>query len=483
MKNILSLKSFPFWLLTFSCILLLVVSQLIQDGIFSDGILYISVSKNLADGIGTFWDPHFSKTWPVFREQPPLYFGLLAIFFKVFGSSMYTERIFCFICMALTAFFIHKIWKKVMLRNNLGMVQQGWFPILLWISIPVCFWSYANHVEETVMTLFATISVYYLYQFFFLKQGNLIYLILGGIFIFLSSLTKGIQGVFPITAVFFYWLVSRKISFKQNIIYSIILIGIPVLVYAMLILFNHHVYDALKEYLQNRLGKTFHDKVNDTTDYHFEIVVRLFTELIPMFLIIGIILLLSRKMKTDNTAKKERNETSLWFLLIGLSGTLPLAITLEQRGFYMVTAFPLFALSAACFLSNRVSFLTGKINVKGESFNIFKIVSIIVLAGSLLFTVLQIGKTKRDEDMLPDIYAIGKILPHGEVISIPSAMLYEWSLSEYFVRYFYISLDAGNTKHYYFMIKKDLPKSLVPIGYTLYPINTTYVDLYIKANK
>jgi 4-amino-4-deoxy-L-arabinose transferase-like glycosyltransferase len=480
MKNILSLKSFPFWLLTLSFILLLVISQLVQDGIFNDGVLYISVSKNLAEGLGTFWDPHFNKVWPVFREQPPLYFGLLAIFFKIFGTGMYTERIFCFTCMLLTAFFINKIWKKVMLRNNPNMVQQGWFPILLWISVPVCFWAYSNHVEETVMALFATIAVYYLYQFCFLKQGNLIYLILGGVFIFLSSLTKGIQGVFPVTAVFFYWLVSRKISFKQNIIYSVVLIGIPALIYGLLILFNHHVYDALKEYLQNRLGKTFQTTVNDTTDYHLEIVVRLFTELIPMFLIMGLIVLLSWKMNTANAAKKELNQTSFWFLLIGLSGTLPLAVTLEQRGFYMVTAFPVFALSVACFLSNRISFLTDKINVTGKSFNIFKIISIIVLVGSLLFTVLQIGKTKRDEEMLPDIYAIGKIVPYGEVISIPSAISYEWGLSEYFSRNFYITLDAGTNQQNYFMIRKDLPKNLVPPNYKLYPIHTTFVDLYVK---
>ncbi len=480
MKSILSLKSFPFWLLTFSFILLLVVSQLVQDGIFNDGVLYISVSKNLADGLGTFWHPHFNKVYPVFREQPPLYFGLLAVFFKIFGTGMYTERIFCFTCMVLTAFFIHKIWKKVMLRNNPVMIEHGWLPVLLWISIPVCFWAYSNHVEETVMALFVTISVYYLYQFLYIKKDNLIYLILAGIFIFLSSLTKGIQGIFPVTAIFFYWLVSKNISFKKNIIYSVILIGIPIFIYTLLILFNHHVYDALKEYLQNRLGKTFQTTVNNTTDYHLEIVVRLFTELIPMFLIIAIILLTSRKMNTDNTDKKERNETSLWFLLIGLSGTLPLAVTLEQRGFYMVMAFPLFALSAACFFSNRIFFLTDKINVTGKSFNIFKIVSIIVLVGSLLFTLLQIGKTKRDEKILSDIYTIGKIIPHGEIVGTPYTISYEWGLSEYFSRYFYITLDASTNEHKYFMIRKDLPKNLVPPNYKIYPIHTMFVDLYVK---
>ncbi len=81
-KNIFSSKTLPFWLFTISAILILTISQLIQDGVFMDGMLYISVSKNLADGMGTFWEPHFSKTvMTVFREQPPLYFGMLSYFF------------------------------------------------------------------------------------------------------------------------------------------------------------------------------------------------------------------------------------------------------------------------------------------------------------------------------------------------------------------------------------------------------------------
>jgi len=193
MKNILSLKSFPFWLLTISAILILSVSQLVQDGIFSDGILYISVSKNLADGLGTFWDPHFNKVWPLFREQPPLYFGLLAIFFKVFGTGMYTERIFSFTLLLLTAVYIHKIWRLIV--PNI-MKQHSWLPLLFWISIPVIFWSYANHVEETVMCLFVLISVFHLYKALFSNERVLINLVLAGIFIFLQVLRKVFKGYF-----------------------------------------------------------------------------------------------------------------------------------------------------------------------------------------------------------------------------------------------------------------------------------------------
>jgi len=92
-------KTTPFWIFTIAVIIILIVSQLLQDGAFMDGMLYVSVSKNLAIGHGTFWNLNFSQTFlPEFHEQPPLYFGLLSLFYKAFGTSLYVERLFCFLC-------------------------------------------------------------------------------------------------------------------------------------------------------------------------------------------------------------------------------------------------------------------------------------------------------------------------------------------------------------------------------------------------
>ena len=64
----LSTKHLPFWLITLSMFVALILPTLLQDGMFMDGLFYASVSKNLADGIGTFWFPHFSQTlFPLFQ--------------------------------------------------------------------------------------------------------------------------------------------------------------------------------------------------------------------------------------------------------------------------------------------------------------------------------------------------------------------------------------------------------------------------------
>ena len=479
MKQFFVSKTLPFWLFTISAILILTISQLIQDGVFMDGMLYISVSKNLADGLGTFWEPHFSLTYyDIFREQPPLYFGLLAAFYKVFGTSMYVERLFCFICFTFTLIYIHRIW-KTLFSDDEQINKNSWLPILFFISIPICFWSYSNHVEETVMTLFTTMSVYYLSKVLFKKENVIFYLILGGLCIFLSSLTKGIQGLFPITAVFWYWLINNKgITFKKNILYSIILIGTPVLIYGILIFFNTHIYDVFKLYFENRLGMTFNNTERFTTDNRFEIMFRLFTELIPMYILMLFIYLFSKKYMVVSVNKNEHFKRITWLLLIGFSGSLPLMITLEQRGFYLLTTLPLFTIAGAAMFANKINALVEKINVDGNFYKYAKWTTFVILLFSLTFTISKIGETKRDKNLLSDIYNIGKIIPYGSIVKIAPEMGPDYSLREYFIRNFYINTDNSNTPHEYYIIRKNLSKNLIPHNYMLYPLVTKEIDLY-----
>lgn len=482
MKHFFESKTLPFWLFTFSAILILTISQLVQDGIFMDGLLYISVGKNLADGLGTFWEPHFSLTYyTVFREQPPLYFGLLALFYKIFGTGMYTERLFCFVFFVLTLFYIHKIW-NVLFHDDKKLNQNSWLPILFFTTIPICFWSYSNHVEETVMTLFTTLSVYCLCKALIVKTNIVYYLILAGIYVFLSSLTKGLQGLFPITGVFLFWLVNNnKISFKNTIFYSFIVVGTPVLLYGVLLFFNDHIYDVFKLYFENRLGNTFNNTSRFTTDNRFEIMFRLFTELIPMLILMLIIFLISLRYKTEEVNQEKHFSKIAWLLLIGFSGSLPLMITLEQRGFYLLTTLPLFAISGAALLANKMGNLVEKIKPDGNFYKYSKRITISVVLISITFTFFKIGETKRDKNLLYDIYNIGKIVPYGNIINISPEMSSDYSLREYFIRNFYISTDDTDKQNEFFIIRKNLSKKLVPLSYRLYPLVTKEIDLYKLA--
>ncbi|HKC67843.1 MAG TPA: glycosyltransferase family 39 protein [Bacteroidia bacterium] len=454
---------------------MLIISQLIQDGMFMDGMQYTAVGKNLADNLGTFWNPHFSKTIrSSFHEQPPLYFGLLAVFYKIFGTSMYVERLFVFVFYALSLFYIYKLWKKVFVDNT-KIAGLAWLPILFYSTIPVCFWAYTNHVEEVVMCAFVLMAVYYMYVALFLNQKRVLYLFLSACFIFLAGLTKGVQGLFPICSVFFFWLLTKNISFKKTLLYTLILIGVPLLIYSVLVLCNYYAYLSFKEYFMNRFVKTFNN-VYATTDNRFEMIFRLFTELLPILSVTTLIKFFSKKLATPYNSDDKKKLG--WLLAIGLSGSLPLIITTEQRGFYLVTSLPYFAIVIAGCVAPTLVYLFSKINIQKIGFKTFGYGAMLFFIISIVFSCLQIGNFKRDKDLLTDIYAIGKVVPKGEIVGTSQQTWNEWDIQAYFIRYFYISLDGTAKKHPYFIIQKNLPDSLVPKGYIPYPLKTTTLNLY-----
>lgn len=468
-----------FWIFTIAVIFILIVSQLIQDGVFMDGMLYISVGKNLADGIGTFWNQSFSKTSMFsYHEQPPLYGGLIALFYKVFGSSMYVERLFCFVCYSGVSIYSAKLWKAIFKQEEIKLFT--WLPVLFFTSIPVVFWAYTNHVEETVMTFFALASVYHSYKACFNKEKVILNLVLAGVFVFLSSLTKGVQGLFPVAAVGFYWLLNYKnYSFVKMILHSLVLVGTPVLIYGLVFLLSDEALQSFKTYFGIRFVNTFNN-VGATTGNRFELLIRLINELLPLAILSVIILFFSRKQKSGDIVIADGTKRIIWFVLIGLSGSLPLMVTLEQRGFYLVTALPYFAMAFALLLAPRLSNLFNQINEKSIGLIAFKYFSIVLLVASFAFAYTCIGKAKRDGEMLQDVYAIGKLFPRGETVSIPSEMWNDWNFQTYMVRYNYISMEVGDTTNKYFLIRKDLPVSLVPEGYKLLSDKTDFINIYSK---
>ena len=154
------------WVFTLSVAFILTLPVLIQDGMFMDGVLYTAVSHNLANGIGTFWFPSFSFNnlagiQNSFHEQPPLVFGIQALFFKLLGDSMYVERFYIFLCLLINILLIKKLWELIF-KGDEHTKALSWLPVLFWISIPVCFWSFSNNMHENTVSIFILASIIFI---------------------------------------------------------------------------------------------------------------------------------------------------------------------------------------------------------------------------------------------------------------------------------------------------------------------------------
>ncbi len=442
-----------------------------------DGMIYVCVGKNLANGLGTFWHPHFSKTFmSVYHEQPPLLYGIEALFFKLLGNSMYVERIYNLLIAVLHILLIVKLWKLISANDSIYKATS-WLPVLFWITIPVCFWAFTNSVEEITMGLFDLVSVLFVLKT--LKESKHIYLnlFIAGSALIMASLCKGMQGLFPLAAVFIYWLVFRTISFKKMFLYSGFIILVVAVFYA-LILLNDTVYESYVMYFNNRLVGTF-AHFDSHSGSRFQLLIELVSQLIPAIAIIVISLLCFKRFKLNYKTDVNNRKQIIFFLLVGLSGTLPLLITYEQRGFYLVTTLPYYAIALAMILANGYAEVYAKIQL-AKKISAFAIAMVIVLICTFVFTCwdLQNGP-KRDKEMLNDIYQTGPIIKEGAIIGIAPEMRTTWSLHAYYSRYFYISLDdVPANSHEYYLVEKGMNQDSILKQYDKIELATLKYDLY-----
>jgi len=443
-----------FWVFTTAVAFILTLPILIKDGMFMDGVLYTAVSHNLANGIGTFWFPKFSYNnlagiHDSFHEQPPLVFGIQAVFFKVFGSSLYVERFYVFVTLLLNMFLIKKSW-ELLFKTNERFKQLSWLPVLFWISIPVCFWSYSCNMHENTVSVFVLAAVILQFKAYEEQKTNMgfIWMILSGIFIFLASFSKGIPGLFPIAAPMAYWLYNKSISLKKILVYILVLLSTVALIY-FVILLNNDAKESLYNYFYLRLLK----RINDvpTTGNYLDSLFRLVQETL---ILIGIVLLTKLSMKELKLKTKATTNLGYIFLLIGLMGVIPLMLTLVQKGFYMVPAFPFIAIGFALLLVNEVDHLISTKLLAYKGIKWVKVCFVLLFVFSLILPITQIGKYSRNEEILKDIYVAGKLIPERSVINCSLELEKDWTLQTYLSRYFFISLDV-NADHAYFLCDQN----------------------------
>jgi hypothetical protein len=471
-------KNLPFWILLISAIFVLIIRDLFRDGMFMDGMIYTTVSKNLANGLGTFWHPHFSQTFMQnYHEQPTLMFGIEALFFKILGNGMYTERIYGLTIFLLSVFMIIKIWNCIFQEQTERNIK--WLPLLFLLSIPICFWSYANNMEEPIMCLFTLCSVYFIYTAIILNKNIYLNLFVAGVMVIASSLCKGFQGLFPLGSIFLYWIIFRNISFKRMLIYSSILIAVVIIFYA-LILLNKNIYHSFELYFNNRIIGTFMNPGSTHTN-RFLIIEQLISKLIPFSILAlseGIFLWIKKKYVP---VKKQEIKMAAWFFLIGLSGILPLMVTKEQSDYYLVTGMPYIVMGIAILFIPSISALVNTIETKSSKYKIGLSAISSILIASIIFSIYTIVNIpKRDKEMLHDIYITGETIKEGSIIGIPNEMWSDWSLHAYFDRYYYISLDASTKPHQFYLIDKKFNQKLVLEGYKEIELPTQKYNLYKK---
>lgn len=447
-------KYIGFYLITFSAVVLLVLPWLISDGMFMDGQQYACVAMNMAAGKGNFWFPVFTEIgvggYSTFHEQAPLMFGLQSLFFKVLGNGFLTERIYGFCMLIVTILLMFKI-SKLLIKLKLIDKFYAFLPVLLWIIVPVVHWSFANNVVEITMGVFILLSFIFILKGTVEKSRKYLWLILAGINIFLASFTKGLPGIFVITVPFLFWFVFKNESFTKMLIKTLVPIFVLVLCYVVILLFPE-ARESMHIHWVTRVFDRI--KSDPVVNYRAAVFISLITELLPLYLPVLFVLVMFF-LKRKLTVLKKCSKLSLFFLLVGFSGSLPLMLTLVQRNFYYLGAIPFFAFSAAIVINPVIkSFIESNIFNKMQKY--FNVITLCVFLASIVFSLSFYKKALRDKDILEDVYTIGDLVGKDSKIRTSGDILFnDWSFRCYLLRYYNIELVNYPPTDYHLYNKSD----------------------------
>ena len=460
-----------FYLLAIGVFLIIVCKDILANGMFLDGLIYSTVSKNLAHGLGTFWNPHFSATLlQNFHEHPPLAFGIQNIFFKISGDSRFADRFYSLTTVFVTGIVLLKIWKTLGYEN-------GWIPLFIWLTTATVFWTSYNNLLENTLTVFTTLSVlsYLNYE----KKKKIYLLLLSGIGLALGFLTKGFVAFFPWTLPFMLWLFLRHKTFGRMVTESTCLLFITITPLFLLVLFFPVARISLLEYFNHQVIESLKNGI--TVDSRLDIIKRMLNEIAPAAGLCILFYILGRFSKVQIVNGNENIKKSMVFIFLGLTGVLPVMISMKQSGFYILPTYPFFSLGAAIFMYTYIDDFIGRIDFKSRRFLFFRWTGYGIFSIGILLSLWFSDGYSRDSDKIKDTYKVLSVVPAGSIININPGMYGDWSLHAYFARFKNVSLDSDlNNIREYLLIKNEYYSDTLSSRYSIVNINATDYLLFKK---
>ncbi len=463
------------YLFVVALFLLLCAPTLFSKGMFLDGVIYASVARNMAQGIGSFWQPVYTQTlFNPFFEHPPLALGVQSTWFWLFGDSFLVERFYALAAFFVSGFVLVSIWKQLTNGNTMG-----WIPLLLWVAVPITSWACANNMLENTMMIFTNLAV-----LFYLKstqKKRVLFLLLAGLALSLAFLSKGFFALYIWSAPFFFWLVLQRKSFVHMCVNTVLLCAFTLLPLWLCTGLSPDAAFNLESYFNKQVVNSIQHV--QTVSSRFAILGNFASGILPALLLGGVLLLITRlrgiALREMQAAYKK---PALALLLLSLSGVLPIMVSLKQRGFYILSVYPFFALALGLLLLPLFSALLSTWGAKAHS--LFRYGTFAFLATAICLSVYFAGSIGRDREKIRDTQAIISFTGEGKTIGVCPELSREWSLHAYFQRYGQVSLARKHPHTYKYLVQAPEcahTKKLSP--YTATGLNLEHYRLYIRTKR
>ena len=424
---------------------LLVLPRMLTHGMFVDGLTYASIARNMAENYGSFWRPYYTATaYPTFYEHPPLGFWLQSWMYRLCGDVMYLEALWGFVAGALILVGLGKVWRYNRPQNS--MLAGPWFPILLFVIIPMTSWILSNNMLENSMTVFIMASV--CLSLLSLKSSRkslaLFYGLLAGFNAFLAFLVKGPVSLFTLIVPFV------SIIKKEESVTKILLINFCVIFtfsFSLAITFvnNDDARYFMVQYLKRQIIESISGSRELSESSFIIIFVACREMLIPLVFVVLLAGIMYKIKKTTMISVNYR--LLLYYSCIALVSSVPIIISKKQMRWYVFPSFPFYVLAISVVFNGTAMAIEKFILENKHIHDYIKCFSVMIFVLSLLMMFLGKNYIGRYKEFYNDFSRQALHIEPREIISVyPEDLLHHWSLVANMQRHFKASLakDFGH---------------------------------------
>lgn len=417
--------------------------RFVYSDMFFDGVIYASIARSMAEGVGSFWVPFYTTGFlNPFYEHPPLVFYLQSWAYRHLGDSPRIEYLWGF-CQALLIFFITT---KTFALAGGNKLKTAWFPVLLLVSIPTVSWTFNNNMLESTMTVFTSLSVYSFCRAFFTNRNTFFWGFLSGACLFLGFLCKGPTALFPLALPVLFFLVYKKFPRRESFG---LLLSIALSVFLVFLVDFPAAASFFSKYFDGQIVKSVTGK-NEEVRYLYlffrflgEVVVPLAVSLLVWFLF--------RPSKKEQKIKIRRDPFFWLMLLIAASASVPTFFSPKQRIWYVFASWPFYSIALAHLFSGAAE-EANEFFQRKQAKRVLLVLSIALFMYSGYF-VLSAGTKgfKRVPDFYTDL--ISQDLPIEKRQSTarvcPDSLNTNWEILAFAQRYFRLSFSSSRSPYYF----------------------------------
>jgi hypothetical protein len=226
-------------------------------------------------------------------------------------------------------------------------------------------------------------------------------------------------------------------------------------------------WEFLVGYFQRQVVRSLNEV--QTVDSRWFILRRTASELLPAIALTALAWGVG-KVKPSSVAQKY----ALLFVCIGISGTLPIVISLKQSAFYALAAYPMFALGFACLSVEMLEKVFTSISPAKT--RILSIFFGVMLAGSFAYSLSRIGVADRDAPMQAMAKSLSGVIPPHTRVGVCKSAWGDWQLHAYLMRYGNISITDDTDTPYFLQFSAECPPT--SFGFRELPLRITDVRVY-----